>query len=422
VHAQFTFTALGSLPGSGPTPVVNSSGMNSLGHVCGSSSFLDTTHAYLWKPAVPDGTAGTMMDLGALIHPLGSNWSVCSAVSTWAPVGWGYDPATMSVRALAFAGEAFIGATTAVPAILPIPETSATFVANSYAYGVNDSGTIAGSWTPESSIYHAMVWHPTGPTGYTATDLNVPGFPEWVLTAATAVNKAGDVAGYGLFKGATHGFLLTKSGITDLGSLSAAPADFSIATGLNDKGQVVGYSTVTGPGGTFHHAFLWASGTMTDLGVPGFPGIAVMPAGPVTARPPAPPTAPTPFTNSIAVAINNNGKIVGWANTAPVATTAYEKTPFGWGVAAAYDTNSGAKPPELAAGWNLLNMPWVTKGAPPVPAGLVSTGAPVFSFPTFSSMIAAFAINDNDQIAGLYLKPGPLMSAFLLTAPLPLKP
>src|SRR5262249_4874267 len=85
-HAQFTFSPLGSLPGGGPTPVVMAYGMSSAGSVCGSSSFLDTTHAYLWKPATPNGMAGAMMDLGALIHPAGSNWSICTAVSAWAPV------------------------------------------------------------------------------------------------------------------------------------------------------------------------------------------------------------------------------------------------------------------------------------------------------------------------------------------------
>jgi hypothetical protein len=37
-------------------------------------------------------------------------------------------------------------------------------------------------------------------------------------------------------------------------------------------------------------------------------------------------------------------------------------------------------------------------------------------------MLAAFAINDSDQMAGWFIKPGPLTAGFLLTAPLPLKP
>jgi probable HAF family extracellular repeat protein len=415
VHAQFKFTALGSLPGSGPTPVVHANGMNSAGHVCGSSSYLDTTHAFLWKPFAPNGPSGAMFDLGAPIHPTSTNWSICTAVSTWAPVGYGYYPLLMSYRALVFAGETFIGATTAVPYVLPIPETPPTFVANSYANSVNDAGVIAGSWTPSAGIYHAMVWHAVGPTAYAAADLNSPGFTGWVLNIATGVNKAGDVVGYGSFKGVTHGFLLSKGAIADLGSLApGTPADFSVATGLNDKGQVVGYSSVITPKGVFHHAFLWSSGIMKDLGAPVLPGVPTT-TSPLTALGLAP-TGPMPFTNSIAVAINNNGKIVGWANMAPVASMLYEKTAYGWGTAVAYDTNPGAVPPELVTGWNILSMPSVTTGAAPVPPGLPPGGPP-----PISSMVAAFAINDFDQIGGVYLSTGPLLSGYLLTAPLPLK-
>src|SRR5713226_1141240 len=141
-HAQFTFTDLGALPGGGPTPFVTVNGMNSVGDACGSSSFLDTTHAYLWKPSTPGGPFGGMMDLGAVPHPTGSNWSICTAVSTYAPVGYGYDPLDMlmSYRALVFAGGKFLGATGTVPYLLPIPEPPPSFTPNSYAYAINDSG------------------------------------------------------------------------------------------------------------------------------------------------------------------------------------------------------------------------------------------------------------------------------------------
>jgi probable HAF family extracellular repeat protein len=398
-HAQFSFTDLGALPGGGPTPFVTVNGINSTGQVCGGSSFLDTTHAYLWKPAVPNGTVGAMMNLGAVIHPTASNWSICTAVSTFAPVGYGYYPPAMSYRALVFSGEKFIGATPFIPFVLPIPPTVATFVPNSYANAVNDSGVIVGSWTPESGIYHAMKWKPVGATAYSVSDLNSPGYPDWVLNIATGINKTGDIVGYGSHKGMTHAFLIKGGKITDLGSLSTAAFDYSVATGLNDKGQVVGYSHLPTPAGIRVHAFVWKSGTMTDLDVPVFPGM------------------PFPFTNSVASAINNNGKIVGWVNQAPVATPAYEKTPFGWGSAAAFDLNAGATPPGLSSGWNLLGLPMVTVGVPPIPLGLPLGGAPLLT-----DFLAAFAINDMDQIGGIFLKRGPLDSGFLLTAPLPLKP
>ena len=100
---------------------------------------------------------------------------------------------------------------------------------------------------------------------------------------------------------------------------------------------------------------------------------------------------------------------------APVDSTLFMESPFGWGTAVAYDTNKSAKAPGLAFGWNILSMPWVTAGAPLAPLGLVGPPPP-------SSMLAAFAINDSDQIAGLFIKPGPLTAGFLLTAALPLKP
>jgi len=115
-----------------------------------------------------------------------------------------------------------------------------------------------------------MKWKPIGGIHYSVSDLNSPGYPDWVLNIATGINKAGDIVGYGSHKGLTHAFLIKGGKITDLGSLSATAFDYSIATGLNDKGQVVGYSHVLTPAGIRIHAFVWKSGTMTDLGVPHF--------------------------------------------------------------------------------------------------------------------------------------------------------
>jgi probable HAF family extracellular repeat protein len=74
--------------------------------------------------------------------------------------------------------------------------------------------------------------------------------------------------------------------IIDLGTLGGSEAN---ATGINDRGQVVGYSnTTTGA----IHAFLWEDGTMTDLGT--------LPGG----------------IQSQAYAINSRGQIVGGGSDA----------------------------------------------------------------------------------------------------------
>ena len=75
--------------------------------------------------------------------------------------------------------------------------------------------------------------------------------------------------------------------VTDLGTLPGG--GFSRASGINDRGQVVGVSTTAT---TEPHAALWANGTITDLGT--------LPGGLL----------------SIASRINNRGQVVGWSGTA----------------------------------------------------------------------------------------------------------
>ena len=64
--------------------------MNSAGDVCGSSSFFDNTHAYLWKPTIPNGTMGGMMDLNdrsrSAARARYAAW--CRAVSGCAEAGY----------------------------------------------------------------------------------------------------------------------------------------------------------------------------------------------------------------------------------------------------------------------------------------------------------------------------------------------
>lgn len=93
---------------------------------------------------------------------------------------------------------------------------------------------------------------------YTITDLG----PD---TFATGVNNLGQVAGYtsDAHFSPLHAFLWDSGTLTDLGTLGGA---LSQAFGINDAGQVVGYSELT-PTSHVHHAFLWDSTNgMQDLG------------------------------------------------------------------------------------------------------------------------------------------------------------
>ncbi len=80
-----------------------------------------------------------------------------------------------------------------------------------------------------------------------------------------------------------HAFLDSAGTITDLGSIGGGPQTYTEAFGINNAGQVTGYSTAAD---LTQHAFLYSSGAMTDLG-----------------------TIPPYYT--CGVSINSSGKIVG---------------------------------------------------------------------------------------------------------------
>jgi len=81
----------------------------------------------------------------------------------------------------------------------------------------------------------------------------------------------------------------TRYAVIDLSTLGGT---ISLAYGLNDRGSVVGFSSL--PGDASFHAFLWREGKMTDLGT-------LSPADPV------------PF--SAAYSINDNDEVVGLSET-----------------------------------------------------------------------------------------------------------
>jgi probable HAF family extracellular repeat protein len=79
------------------------------------------------------------------------------------------------------------------------------------------------------------------------------------ISSAYGLNNLGQVAGYSTFTtGSTHSFLYTGGALTDILSTSY----YSKAYGINDSGQVAGeYVNSSG----YRHAFLYQNGTITDL-------------------------------------------------------------------------------------------------------------------------------------------------------------
>jgi probable HAF family extracellular repeat protein len=114
-------------------------------------------------------------------------------------------------------------------------------------------------------------------------------------SVANDINNAGQVVGWRLSNGQTHGFILNPGGVVvDLGALGS-PSSVSAALSINDSGHVVGYSG----SGMLERAFKWTPESgMVDLGT----------LGGTTAR---------------AYAISNAGHVVGSSRTATGLTHAF---------------------------------------------------------------------------------------------------
>jgi probable HAF family extracellular repeat protein len=147
---------------------------------------------------------------------------------------------------------------------------------------------------PVLSLGMAMAQQPPtdASTIYTITDLGTLG---GLGSESRALNNQGEVVGDAPIKdGNSHAFLWQNGKMADLGTLPGYAS--SVALGINDKGQVVGYlSTGSGFNGGDRHAFLWENGHMALLGSPG----------------------------SIAVGINNQSQVIGQSAAADGTTHGY---------------------------------------------------------------------------------------------------
>ena len=162
-----------------------------------------------------------------------------------------------------------------------------------HARFINNNSEVAGEYNvTNSSPSRCFIWK----NGIT-TDLGTLGGNKCEIRS---LNDNGQIVGISrTVSGQMHAFIWENGIMTDLGTLGGVGVGSGLGSepsAINNFGQVVGYSyTESG----FVHAFLWENGIITDLGTLG-------------------------GNESVAMDINDSGKIVGWADTSS------EKHAFLW--------------------------------------------------------------------------------------------
>jgi probable HAF family extracellular repeat protein len=92
--------------------------------------------------------------------------------------------------------------------------------------------------------------------------IDLGGLPGATFSAAQGINDAGQVVGYSVVGGLTYATEWSDGNVINLDPNNSS----SMALAINDTGQVVGESNING----FGHATEWSDGTVIDLG--GLPG------------------------------------------------------------------------------------------------------------------------------------------------------
>ncbi|MEO8662305.1 MAG: hypothetical protein ABI693_27830 [Bryobacteraceae bacterium] len=178
---------LGTLGGNDPGWTTSAAGIDTAGNVVG-YSYLPSGdfHGFLY-------TAGTMHDLGTL----GGSWSQASAINDAEQItGQAYLPGNGKAHAFFYSN----GTMTDLGA----------FRQYSSGLAISSTGVVVGQANVRTDtsylVYHAVIFQNGMPV-----DLNtlIPRGLGWLLTAATGINDAGQIIGYGTRNGQSHGYLLT---------------------------------------------------------------------------------------------------------------------------------------------------------------------------------------------------------------------
>jgi probable HAF family extracellular repeat protein len=172
---------LGTLPGA---PSAQGGGINSHDEVCGNSSSSGQLAGFTWTKAHGMKALRGFSGGGTVAFSINDSGIVVGNALTSSfrhPVLWNR---TGQIRDLGTLAGGF-----------------------GTAFGVNDLNQVVGYSTTASNDPHAFIW--SAKSGI--RDLNdlIPANSGWVLVWASAINKAGQITGWGIVNGENHAYLLT---------------------------------------------------------------------------------------------------------------------------------------------------------------------------------------------------------------------
>jgi probable HAF family extracellular repeat protein len=266
-------TDLGTLGGSGSVGLA----INSSGQVTGGASTTGDaeSHAFVWTPTTPNGTSGTMRDIGSL----GGTQSQGVAINTSGQV----------------TGDSFTAGDQALHAFLydgTMHDLGAVGDRSSNGIGINDLGRVVGVAT-DTATYRAFLYD--GTRHYLVSDQDQPTSVAGINAGGQAIINRRQPFGSFLWTPTTPNG--TSGTVVSLGHLTGFETN---ANAINDLGQVTGEAL---PFSAQFHAFFYDD-TMHDIG-----------------------TLDGGFSNGWA--INNSGQITGEASTADGTTVAFLYTSSG---------------------------------------------------------------------------------------------
>jgi probable HAF family extracellular repeat protein len=225
--------------------------INAAGQVTGASDRTGNTrtHAFLWKPTTPNGTSGTMHNLGSL----GGTESDGGAINASGQVsGSSLTTADAAYHAFLWKPTTPNGTSGTMHDLLTLGGT------DSFGGSINANGQVAGfSNTTGDAAYHAYLWTPTVPNGISGTmqDLTTLG---GLNSYSYNIGAGGQVVGASeveITSDDTHAFLYTSgSGMVDLNTLIDPLSGWELldASAINDAGQITGQGLI----GDEYHAYL----------------------------------------------------------------------------------------------------------------------------------------------------------------------